>query len=85
MAGSSGLVWDDKLFSGELKQIRPKNEEDTTKTMQRSRSDGNKAYRSMNVAPAADPPSPKVSSCGMCGMFGKRATGQKRRTGHRKS
>ncbi|CAK9147137.1 unnamed protein product [Ilex paraguariensis] len=93
--GSSGLVWEDKLFSGELKQTKAKDEEDTDKAesidpkpaMQRSRSNGNNAYRSMNITPAlVDPPSPKASGCGICGLFGKPvATQPRKRRRNRKS
>ncbi|XP_071717367.1 MAPK kinase substrate protein At1g80180-like [Rutidosis leptorrhynchoides] len=66
-SGSSGLVWDDKLLSGELK---PKVEEEKDKKdPQRSEP---KPYRTMEVAATLDPPSPKVSGCGaICSMFGK--------------
>ncbi|KAL7139987.1 hypothetical protein ABFS83_09G090200 [Erythranthe nasuta] len=80
--GSSGLIWDDKLFSGELNQIadqrkgdkniRPRRVDDTGAaaglTIERSRSNG---FRTGKVAPAMEPPSPRVSACGLCGAFGK--------------
>ncbi|XP_019191585.1 PREDICTED: uncharacterized protein At1g15400 [Ipomoea nil] len=77
--GSSGLVWDDKLLSGELKKISTKDEGgDQTKeaakpsSVQRSRSSGGgRGFRSTEIKPSYDPPSPKVSGCGICGMFGK--------------
>ncbi|KAF5802849.1 hypothetical protein HanRHA438_Chr06g0273671 [Helianthus annuus] len=63
-SGSSGLVWDDKLLSGELK---PKDEEEREKKEpQRSEP---KPYKSVEVEATIDPPSPKVSGC--CAMFGK--------------
>lgn len=89
--GSSGLVWDDKLLSGELNKVN--NNEDqkgggsggdlnlkvrTTPpntTIQRSRSNG--GYRTGKVSPAIEPPSPKLSACGFCSAFGK--TGEKGR------
>lgn len=65
-SGSSGLIWDDKLLSGE---IMPKDEK--TEPL---RSDP-KPYRTIEVAPTIDPPSPTVSDCGgICGVFGKKAT-----------
>ncbi|PWA68020.1 hypothetical protein CTI12_AA313640 [Artemisia annua] len=74
-SGSSGLVWDDKLLSGELK---PKEEDEKVKKEpQRSEP---KPYRTMEVAPTIDPPSPKVSGCGaICSMFGNSAKNQKQR------
>ncbi|KAA8535074.1 hypothetical protein F0562_030077 [Nyssa sinensis] len=66
--GSSGLVWDDKFLSGELKQIRPKQEEEEKDKAAESREH---TYRTVKVEPTIDPPSPKISGCGICGMFGK--------------
>ncbi|GAA0151806.1 hypothetical protein Leryth_012537 [Lithospermum erythrorhizon] len=77
-SGSSGLVWDDKVLSGELTKIATKSEDDkaTNTTMKRSRSNGGgkerAAYRAANVEPSADPPSPKVSGC-CASVFGKPA------------
>ncbi|KAK8949086.1 hypothetical protein KSP39_PZI005574 [Platanthera zijinensis] len=53
--------------------------------MRRNRSTGGggaaipavKAFRSDQVAPAMDPPSPKVSCCGFCGDLRKTESGQK--------
>lgn len=84
--GSSGLVWDDKLLSGELnKNEDPKGAHGgdlnlnlnvrTTPPIQRSRSNG--GYRTGKVSPAIEPPSPKLSACGFCSAFGK--TGEKGR------
>ncbi|KAL8117327.1 hypothetical protein AgCh_015288 [Apium graveolens] len=57
-------------------------------TIERSRSNGGRAYRTGKVSPAIDPPSPKVAACGFCGSaFGKRkeARGQRKgRSGKRK-
>ncbi|GJV88174.1 NADH-cytochrome b5 reductase-like protein [Tanacetum coccineum] len=65
-SGSSGLVWDDKLLSGELK---PKEEDEKVK--KEPQISEPKPYRTMEVAPTIDPPSPKVSGCGaICSMFG---------------
>ncbi|KAK1434695.1 hypothetical protein QVD17_00444 [Tagetes erecta] len=66
-SGSSGLVWDDKLLSGELKQVKPKDEQDKEKTEQH-RSEP-RPYKSVEVESTIDPPSPKVSGC--CAIFGK--------------
>ncbi|XP_059636196.1 uncharacterized protein At1g15400-like [Cornus florida] len=65
--GSSGLIWDDKLLSGELKRIKTKpkqEEEDHGKPESRERPP---TYRAIKVEPTIDPPSPKVSGCGLCG------------------
>ncbi|KAG8639280.1 MAPK kinase substrate protein At1g80180-like [Manihot esculenta] len=74
--GSSGLVWDDKL-SGELKQNKEKVE-----MMKRSRSAGGVIYRTVKVSssPNVDPPSPKVSGCGLCGIFGKPVSTHQRKS-----
>lgn len=57
--------------------------------MERSRSTnggGGQAYKTVQVAPAIDPPSPKVSGCGLCAAFGKPAKSHHRRKpGKRKS
>ncbi|KAK7294107.1 hypothetical protein RJT34_16990 [Clitoria ternatea] len=87
--GSSGLVWDDRLLSGELNKLN-KEEDQQQKgeikdlkpinTVQRSRSTG--GYRTGKVSPAIEPPSPKLSACGFCAAFGK--TGHKgQRSKHR--
>lgn len=62
-SGSSGVVWDDKLLSSQ--KIEPKEEEREQKKPEP------RAYKTMEVAPTVDPPSPKLSGCGaICGMFG---------------
>ncbi|KAA8523032.1 hypothetical protein F0562_009455 [Nyssa sinensis] len=73
--GSSGLIWDDKLLSGELNQIKTKDEEEKEKAEPREHT-----YRTVKVEPTIDPPSPRVSSCGICGMFGKPVTAKKHRS-----
>ncbi|MCI29248.1 hypothetical protein A2U01_0050457, partial [Trifolium medium] len=73
--GSSGLVWDDKFLSGlNQSQLEEQQQQSTAgSTLERSRSAGARVpYRSVNVAPPSrDPPSPKVATCGFCGLFGK--------------
>ncbi|KAI5665237.1 hypothetical protein M9H77_24560 [Catharanthus roseus] len=64
--GSSGLVWDDKLLSGELKKIST---EENNKPKVESKPAA--AYKTLSVEPAEEPPSPRVSGCGICG-FGKK-------------
>lgn len=85
-SGSSGLVWEDRFLSDEMKQ--PKKAEDGEAKgraeLRHSRSDGSVSmldssrsngggvrYRTGQVSPAIDPPSPKLSGCGFCGIFGK--------------
>ncbi|KAL3840951.1 hypothetical protein ACJIZ3_025542 [Penstemon smallii] len=89
--GSSGLIWDDKFFSGELKQKqddninnkKPQNQENKEVvglTIARSRSNGGRGFRTGRVSSAAiEPPSPKVSACGFCGAFGKKNNKTRRR------
>ncbi|KAG9459676.1 hypothetical protein H6P81_004184 [Aristolochia fimbriata] len=82
--GSSGLVWEDRFLSGDLNQMKKKEEEVEFRELRpshsvgsigmldRSRSNGGgKGWRTGKVSPAIDPPSPKVSACGFCGVFGK--------------
>nr|CAN63503.1 hypothetical protein VITISV_011678 [Vitis vinifera] len=85
--GSSGSVWDDKFLAGALNQAKQNDQEEEQKAeageaklsqspapisvMERSRSNGGQAYKTVKVAPAIDPPSPRVSGCGLCGVFGK--------------
>ncbi|XP_039043101.1 uncharacterized protein At1g15400-like [Hibiscus syriacus] len=88
--GSSGLVWDNKVVSGDSNQTRgntPENKESSRG--RRSRSDegsGGHTYRTTQAAtPSVDPPSPKVSGCGFCGVFGKPDSVKKRRSNKRKA
>ncbi|XVF34701.1 hypothetical protein REPUB_Repub18cG0081600 [Reevesia pubescens] len=94
--GSSGLVWDNKVLSGDLNQMKLNNQENKENRgssdgmMKRSRSDGGSGghmYRTMKAAsPSMDPPSPKVSSgCGLCGVFSKPDATKKKRSNKRKS
>ncbi|KAJ0971241.1 hypothetical protein J5N97_019200 [Dioscorea zingiberensis] len=55
--------------------------------MERSQSNGGRGrgYRTGSVSPALDPPSPKVSACGFCGVFGKSGPSKKPKTGSRPS
>ncbi|GMH04502.1 hypothetical protein Nepgr_006342 [Nepenthes gracilis] len=83
--GSSGLVWEDKFLSGELKNDhdhqRHKQEAQGDAVLKRSKSDGGRhaAFRTVKVAQPEDPPSPKVPGCGFCGMFGKAPVRAKQR------
>ncbi|GLU09739.1 hypothetical protein SLE2022_265840 [Rubroshorea leprosula] len=93
--GSSGLVWDDRFLSGELNKMKVNKEgnNETVRSeavMRRSRSEGMgsrggrspptpKLKASTPTTPTEDPPSPKVSACGFCGAFGKRAPNLKKR------
>ncbi|KAI3771621.1 hypothetical protein L6452_02787 [Arctium lappa] len=73
-SGSSGLVWDDKLLSGELKpSSNPKDDEEREKKEQQRAEP--RPYKSVEVEPTIDPPSPKISGCGsICGIFSKNTT-----------
>lgn len=98
--GSSGLVWDDRFLSGELKQTATASEKESEEnqeakstavepisiTIERSRSNGGRGYRTGKVSPAIEPPSPKVSACGFCSAFGKPAKKSRRtKNGKRRS
>ncbi|KAL6996562.1 hypothetical protein U1Q18_006694 [Sarracenia purpurea var. burkii] len=103
--GSSGLVWDDKLLSGELNRLTRKEDEEDDKsqdqqqehgqdqsqevkpsrrpgrsinTVERSRSNGGRGFRTGKVSPAIDPPSPRVSACGFCSAFAKKEKARRR-------
>ena len=87
--GSSGLVWEDKFLSGDLNQMKLNNQENpgSDGMMRRSRSEGGDGpmYGTVKAAsPSMDPPSPKVSGCGFCGIFGK-PDAAKKRSNKRKS
>lgn len=88
--GSSGLVWDDKLVSGELNKEKDGDEStdqnDHQKSeLRRSKSDGGgrQTYRTIKIEQAEDPPSPRLSGCGFCSVFGKTAdkTDKKKKSG----
>ncbi|CAI9773638.1 unnamed protein product [Fraxinus pennsylvanica] len=93
--GSSGLVWDDKILSGELNKVANQKEESNQLeqkksaglTIERSRSNGGgRGYRTGRVSPAIEPPSPKVSACGFCSAFSKQDKTRRRppKSGKRK-
>ncbi|XP_010493112.1 PREDICTED: uncharacterized protein At1g15400 [Camelina sativa] len=81
--GSSGLIWNDRFMSGEIRPNVERQEElsndhrdgsmaaSTPPTVQRSASDGGRGHGGARVlgeiSPALDPPSPKISSVG-CGF-----------------
>ncbi|XP_075515570.1 MAPK kinase substrate protein At1g80180-like [Primulina tabacum] len=49
-------------------------------TIERSRSNGGaRGFRTGRVSPAIEPPSPKVSACGLCSAFGKHDNNRRRR------
>ncbi|XP_039018818.1 uncharacterized protein At1g15400-like [Hibiscus syriacus] len=74
--GSSGLIWDDKFLSGDLNQMKLNNQHSRS-----NRGDGNMYRTTMKVPPPSfDPPSPRVSGCGFCGVFGKPEGAKKRRS-----
>ncbi|URE20935.1 hypothetical protein MUK42_10397 [Musa troglodytarum] len=79
-SGSSGLVWDERLFSEKKKEKEEEGTEDI-RELKRSKSVGSTrrtmgrhAFRAVVLPPAVDPPSPKVPRCLCCGFFGKRGS-----------
>lgn len=80
--GSSGQVWDDnKLVSGELNKTVSVTKRDDG---QGKPGEAHKGYRTTHMpAPDVDPPSPRVSGCGLCGaFFGKPVVDSKNRNPH---
>lgn len=74
----------------EFRELRPSRSVGSGTGIERSRSNGGgRGYRTGKVTPSLDPPSPKVSGCGFCGVFGKpvadRQSKSKAKTGKRKS
>lgn len=68
-SGSSGLVWEDKNFSGEIKPAGRDGDEAAERSRSTARS--HEGYRAAGrVPPALDPPSPRVAVCGFCSFFG---------------
>ncbi|MFS7891582.1 hypothetical protein Hanom_Chr09g00768461 [Helianthus anomalus] len=58
-SGSSGIVWDNQV----------------ERVKSASQKSDSKPYRTVEVEPPIEPPSPKVSGCGgICAMFGKSTT-----------
>lgn len=47
-------------------------------TIERSRSNGGRAFRTGKVSPAVEPPSPRVSAFGCCGAFKKSEKARRR-------
>lgn len=79
--GSSGLVWDDKLIQAELNKEKSEGDgsvdqkDDQNPELRRTKSDGGnrRAYKTVKVEQAEDPPSPRLSACGFCSVFNKPA------------
>ncbi|CAA7059067.1 unnamed protein product [Microthlaspi erraticum] len=80
--GSSGLIWNDRFLSGEIrnderKEDRINDHRDgsmaaTAPPVKRSASDGGYGHsgRLSEISPTFDPPSPKISvGCGFCSLF----------------
>ncbi|KAH7686661.1 hypothetical protein IHE45_04G119300 [Dioscorea alata] len=98
-SGSSGLVWEDRFLGeanknqekehqfkeGEEGQElrRSRSVGSSGAVLERSQSNGGRGYRTGRVSPALDPPSPKVSGCGFCGVFGKPGHSKKPKTSKR--
>lgn len=80
--GSSGLVWDlnrmrKREEAVDVRELRPSQSAGTIGMMQRNQSNGGRAFHAGRVVPDLDPPSPRVSSCGCFGLFGKPAPAKK--------
>ncbi|KAM7253866.1 hypothetical protein ACFE04_031548 [Oxalis oulophora] len=107
--GSSGVIWDDRFLSGELKKkdehdrqqlrtqqdIKLESEENNKNdvisnikpiSIDRTRSNGRGYSRAGKFSPNVEPPSPRLSACGLCsGGFGKTSKKKRRtRTGKRR-
>ncbi|KAK8581258.1 hypothetical protein V6N13_144294 [Hibiscus sabdariffa] len=62
--------------------VRPTRNLGPINTVERSRSNGERrSYRTGKVAPAIEPPSPKVSACGLCSAFGKPPKNHRKKPG----
>ncbi|KAE8736085.1 hypothetical protein F3Y22_tig00000170pilonHSYRG00012 [Hibiscus syriacus] len=84
--GSSGLVWDNKAVSGDLNQMTENKESSRGRRSRSDEGSGGHTYRTTKAAtPSVDPPSPKLSGCGFCGVFGKPDAVKKRRSNKRKA
>lgn len=97
--GSSGLIWNDRFLSGEIRNderqedLRCNDHRDgsmaaaaATGTMKRSASDGGCGHggRLVDIPPTLDPPSPKISvGCGFCSLFS--SNRRRRSRGRRRS
>lgn len=81
-SGSSGLVWEDRFLKDDQKdpkkaeeggepELRHSRSVGSVVTLERNRSNGGggHGYKTGRVSPALDPPSPKLSGCGFCGIF----------------
>lgn len=86
--GSSGVVWDDKFISELNKAGQDNGESSAVAEVRTGRNippiktidpSAGRGFRSRDtVSPAVEPPSPRVSACGLCSAFGK-SSGQKHR------
>ncbi|THU60755.1 hypothetical protein C4D60_Mb07t16090 [Musa balbisiana] len=81
-SGSSGMVWHERFLSEEKEEGGGRGESEfrdlghsqsvgSSGTTEHRRIDGRQAFRAGAVPPAVDPPSPDVSGCLLCGIFGK--------------
>ncbi|RWW30979.1 hypothetical protein BHE74_00013719 [Ensete ventricosum] len=84
-SGSSGMVWHERFLSeeeeeeeegggrggSEFRELRHSQSVGSSGTTEHRRNDGRQAFRAGAVSPAVDPPSPDVSGCLLCGIFGK--------------
>ncbi|XP_030511331.1 MAPK kinase substrate protein At1g80180-like [Rhodamnia argentea] len=90
--GSSGLVWDDKFSSGDPLNQTERNHQQADQKVGRhrelrpSQSTGSihTSHAVKVESPPRDPPSPRVSSCGLCGIFGKPGTARQSNSRNKK-
>ncbi|KAF8663105.1 hypothetical protein HU200_055702 [Digitaria exilis] len=69
-SGSSGLVWDERLMSSQdSSHVEPEGGAMEFKEHRRRNDGSNQGFHTRRVAPALDPPSPKVHGCIFCGIF----------------
>ncbi|GJM90556.1 hypothetical protein PR202_ga06847 [Eleusine coracana subsp. coracana] len=83
--GSAGMLWrrrrDDAVGDVDDKKrklvVKPKAQKDQqNRERKEAAAPGRKAFRTRDVAPAAEPPSPRVSGCVLCSIFRSTVRGQ---------
>ncbi|XP_050230904.1 uncharacterized protein At1g15400 [Mercurialis annua] len=71
---------EEKLDNNQETEVKPSIR--PVSTIERSRSNGGqRGYRTGKVSPAIEPPSPRVSACGLCAGFGKQTKNHRRKAG----
>ncbi|KAJ3694198.1 hypothetical protein LUZ60_009678 [Juncus effusus] len=87
-SGSSGLVWDERFLSGELKQNQNKEEEKENGRSKELRAVNQSlppvnCSRARDVPTGEDPPSPRIGGCCFCEVFKHGDSNKRRRTRRR--